>query len=64
VGVLLGGGGIISALAIAAMIGLAAWDWARLRKSDRTPAEVADRLGLDLFALSVILVLEMIAGLL
>ena len=61
------GGRVVYGIALVAIAVIAAWDWARLRASDRTPAEIADRLGLDLVVFAMFLAmpgLEMIVGLL
>jgi hypothetical protein len=61
------GGRVVYGIALAAIAGFAAWDWSRLRASDRPPTDIADRLAMDMALFALILALpglEVIAGLL
>jgi hypothetical protein len=61
------GGRVVYGIALVAIVVLAARDWSRLRASDRSPTDIADRLAMHMALFAFILAmpgLEILLGLL
>src|SRR5690349_18939184 len=52
------GGRVVYGLALVSVVAITAWDWWRLRSSEKPPRAVADRLAMDVVVFALMLALS------